>query len=59
MPRSVVRLSCRVRSPGTHTSPFYNSRLTCIQFFYLQSKKQERPPKSGSLVWYCCMGQDL
>lgn len=60
MPRSATRFSCRVRSPGTLTSTFYNSRLAYIPvfFFCFQSKKPERPHKSDSLVWYCCKGHN-
>lgn len=59
MPRSATRFSCWLRSPGTCTSPFYNSRLAYVPvFFCFQPKKQERPHKSDSLVWFCCKGHN-
>lgn len=50
MPRSATRFSCRVRSPGTCTSPFYNSRLTYICFFSVFSPKSKRDPISQT-IW--------
>lgn len=50
MPRSATRFSCRVRSPGTCTSPFYNSRLTYIWFFSVFSPKSKRDPISQT-IW--------